>query len=217
MERHVVTSAERPNRWRRLLGVLLGWVARVWLRTLRLRVDSRAVGEAGDESPWVFVFFHGNQFPLLAWKHRRPTAVMVSLSADGEMQGSILARIGFAVTRGSSSRGGARALVALVKQMRTGLDAAFAVDGPRGPRGVCKPGALMLARNAGAKIVPMGSAAASAYIFHKAWDRYMLPKPFSTVAIALGAPMDPTSIDEADVARAIEDENLRAAALVSPP
>ena len=76
-------SAERPNRWRRLLGVILGWVARVWLSTLRLRVDARAVGEPGDESPWVFVFFHGNQFPLLAWKHRRQTAVMVSLSDDG--------------------------------------------------------------------------------------------------------------------------------------
>jgi lysophospholipid acyltransferase (LPLAT)-like uncharacterized protein len=188
----------------------------VWLGTLRLRVDSRALAAPGDDAPWVFVFFHGNQFPLLAWKHRRQTAVMVSLSADGEMQGSILARIGFAVTRGSRSRGGARALVALVKQMRTGLDAAFAVDGPRGPRGVCKPGALMLARNAGARIVPMGSAAASAYVFHEAWDRYFLPEPFTRVAIALGAPMDPATIDEADIARAIAAENERAAALLSP-
>jgi lysophospholipid acyltransferase (LPLAT)-like uncharacterized protein len=207
---------ERRHRWRRLLGALLGSVARVWLGTLRLRVAPR-VEDQGDESPIVFAFFHGHQFPLLAWKHRRKTAVMVSLSADGEMQGSILAKIGFAVTRGSSSRGGARALVSLVKQMRTGLDAAFAVDGPRGPRGVCKPGALMLARNAGAKIVPMGSAATSAYVFHQAWDRYILPEPFATVGIALGEAMDPNAIDEGDLARAIDAENTRAAALLTPP
>ena len=72
---------------------VLGWVARVWLVDAAT-ADRLACGERapGDDAPWVFVFFHGNQFPLLAWKHRRQTAVMVSLSADGEMQGSILAR-----------------------------------------------------------------------------------------------------------------------------
>ena len=63
------------------------------------------------------------------------------------------------VVRGSSSRGGARGLAALVRRLKTGrFDAAFAVDGPRGPYGVPKPGAALAARAAGAVVVPMGSA-----------------------------------------------------------
>src|SRR5262245_17354259 len=124
---------------RAVLGVLLGLVARVWLSTLRLTVRVHpAVPALPDKRPWVLAFFHGKQWPLLAWSkakptwsRRRRTGVIVSLSADGQMQARALSILGLSVVRGSSSRGGARGLTALVRLLRRGdHDAAFAVDGP---------------------------------------------------------------------------------------
>ena len=176
---------------RALLGVLLGLVARLWLMTLRVTVEEHPSLAAVAERPWVLAFLHGKQWPLLAWKRRRPTVVMVSHSSDGEIQSRALAMLGFTIVRGSSSRGGARGLAAIVRRLRNGdHDAAFAVDGPRGPYGVPKPGTLLAARRAGAVIVPMGSAAESAKEFTRAWDRFVLAWPCTRVRIVLGAPLE---------------------------
>ena len=73
-------------------GVLLGLVARAWLATLRVRVVVHpALAEHGAR-PWVLSFFHGTQWPLLAWRRRRATVVLVSLSRDGAMQGLNIAQ-----------------------------------------------------------------------------------------------------------------------------
>lgn len=162
----------------------------------------------------MLVFFHGQQWPLLAWKRRRKTAVLVSLSADGELQAGALGRLGFAVERGSSSRGGARGLARIVRRVRAGEDAAFAVDGPRGPCGVAKPGALYAACRAGAVVVPMGSAVAGGRRFERAWDRFALAWPFGRVAVVLGAPLDPAALAPADVEAAIRQADATAAALL---
>lgn len=175
-----------------VLGFLLGLVARVWLRTLRLELDVHPslLADFADR-PWVLAFFHGKQWPLLAWKRRRRTVVMVSFSNDGELQSRALSVLGFSIVRGSSSRGGARGLAGVVRKLRAGgHDAAFAVDGPRGPYGEPKPGVLFAARRANAVIVPMGSAAFGAKIFARAWDRFALAWPFARVSVVLGAPLD---------------------------
>jgi lysophospholipid acyltransferase (LPLAT)-like uncharacterized protein len=181
---------------RTLLGVLLGLLARVWLATLRVHVVTHpALGEVQDR-PWVLAFWHGTQWPLLAWRRRRRTVVLVSLSRDGAMQARALALQGLRVVRGSSSRGGARGLVALVRTMkRDGADAAFAVDGPRGPRGVVKSGAVVAARLAGAVIVPMGGAVRRGVVLRRAWDRFAIAWPFSRVDVVLGRPVDPRHAD----------------------
>ncbi|MBX3214017.1 MAG: DUF374 domain-containing protein [Labilithrix sp.] len=182
---------------RAVLGVVVGFVARLWLATLRVELDvhpslllSSREGGAADR-PWVLAFLHGKQWPLLAWRRRRPTVVMVSLSKDGQIQSRALAVLGFCVVRGSSSRGGARGLAALVRALKAGgRDAAFAVDGPRGPYGVPKPGVLVAARAAGAVVVPMGSAALGAKTFARAWDRFALAWPFARVSVVLGEPLE---------------------------
>jgi lysophospholipid acyltransferase (LPLAT)-like uncharacterized protein len=178
-------------RVRALLGLLLGLIARVWLRTLRVELQVHPELEAVTDRPWVLAFFHGKQWPLLAWRRRRPTLVMVSFSSDGELQSRALSFLGFSVVRGSSSRGGARGLAALVRGLRGGTsDAAFAVDGPRGPYGVPKPGVFLAARRAKAVIVPMGSAIVGAKTFARAWDRFALAWPFARVSVVLGAPLE---------------------------
>lgn len=193
---------------RAIAGSLLGLLVRLWLATLRVRIE---VDPAVDlDARLVLVFFHGTQFPLLAWSRPHPTTVLVSHSADGELQSRVLGGLGLVVVRGSSSRGGARGLAALVRRMKAGADAAFAVDGPRGPYGIPKPGAALAARATGAVLVPMGSAIGAGKVLARAWDRFALPWPFTRVAIVVGAP-----VAEADIAAGIAAANRRAEALLA--
>jgi lysophospholipid acyltransferase (LPLAT)-like uncharacterized protein len=198
-----------------IIGWLLGLVARIRLATLRVRVEVHPslASEDAARVPWVLSFFHGTQFPLLAWRRRRKTAVMVSLSKDGAIQARALWLLGFDVVRGSTSREGARGLATLVRRVRGNeRDAAFAVDGPKGPYGLPKAGASFLAARTGACLVPMGSAIERGKVFERAWDRFALPWPFTRVVVVLGPRMSPDSAEK--LAAAIRDANARAAALL---
>lgn len=176
---------------RRALGVLLAWFARLWVATLRVTVHGAGGLAAPERGPWVLAFFHGTQLLLHGLGRSRRTCVMVSHSRDGDLQASALSTLGFEVVRGSSSRGGARALRAMVHRLREPrTDAVFAVDGPRGPYGSVKPGVLAAARQSGARVVPAGAAARRAWVLSRAWDRFVLPWPFTSVHIVLGEPLD---------------------------
>src|SRR3954452_14158655 len=122
---------------RRVLGVLLGLTARAWLATLRLTLilDPALDATSVSKRPWSLAFWHGQQFALLRWRRRRATVALVSLSRDGEIQAAALPRVGMAIERGSSSRGGVAGLKAIVRRLRRqDLDAPLPVDGPKGPR-----------------------------------------------------------------------------------
>ncbi len=204
-----------PRPLRRLCGALVGTLARVWVRTLRVTVSGV---EPDPRRRWVLAFQHGTQFALLGWAPRRDTAVLVSLSADGDLQAAALPRLGLVVRRGSSSRAGARGLLALIRTMRDGLDGAFAVDGPRGPRGVVKKGAVLAARRSGGILVPMGASARHALVLRRAWDHFLLPLPFTRVAIVLGDALEPDGDDpRAALEVAIDAANARAAHLLDAP
>jgi lysophospholipid acyltransferase (LPLAT)-like uncharacterized protein len=192
------------------LGVVLGVVARVLLATVRVTVEIDPALDAGDPRPWILCFWHGEQIPLLLWQRRRATVALVSHSLDGEMQSRALPRFGLLVERGSTSRGGARGLAAIVRKLRSGNDAAFALDGPRGPRFSVAPGASLAARLAGGVLVPMGSAAPRGVTLEKAWDKLRIPFPFARVAVRLGPPLEPWA-----TADALALEVARASALAS--
>lgn len=179
---------------RGLAGWLLGAIARVWLATLRVRLVIDPALERERGRPWVLAFWHGTQWPLLAWRRRRRTVVMVSWSRDGGLQARALAMQGFSVVRGSSTRGGARGLARLVAAMRNqDADAAFAVDGPRGPRGIVKGGVIVAARATGGVVVPMAGAVRRGMVLRRAWDQYAVAWPFTRVDVALGSPIDPVT------------------------
>jgi lysophospholipid acyltransferase (LPLAT)-like uncharacterized protein len=187
---------------RALLGVALGVVARLYLWTLRARIRLDPALDLRDPRPFVLCFWHGDQLPLFRWKRRRPTVALVSLSPDGQMQARALCRQGLAVERGSSSRAGARGLLAVVGKLRRGHDAAFAVDGPKGPRHGVAPGARAAAELSGGLLVPMGTAAPRSVVLAKSWDRFRIPLPFSRVSVYLGAPLEPSASLE-DIGAAI--------------
>ena len=157
---------------RSALGVLVGGVVWVWVRTLSVVVESAATA---PPSRRVLAFLHGQQMALLAVRRAVPAAVLVSHSKDGDVQQAVMRTLGFRVARGSSSRGGARGLLRIVGLVRSGLDAAFAVDGPRGPIGVPKPGAALVARRAGVALVPVASASRRKVVLGGAWDAFEIP------------------------------------------
>lgn len=201
--------------WWALLGLVVGVVARSWLATLRVRVVLDPALDRVQGRPWVLAFWHGTQWPLLAWRRRRKTVVLVSLSRDGAIQARAMAVQGLRVVRGSSSRGGVAGLVALVRAMkREGADAAFAVDGPRGPYGVVKGGAIAAARASGGVVVPMAGAVRCGFVLRGAWDRFSIAWPFTCVDVVLGGPVNPSSVADArgDVERALESLNRQLAA-----
>lgn len=177
----------------RLIGALIIPVVRLWSKTLRLTRRNVAVfnDPALRARRPVIILWHDEIFPLIPSHSDERMACVVSQSKDGEILAKVLEGFGFSTVRGSSSRGGMRALVAAKRFMEEhDLGVIFTVDGPRGPRHKVKPGAVFLANLAGSPVVPVRARMERAWIFHKAWDKFQLPWPFSRCVITYGDPVD---------------------------
>jgi lysophospholipid acyltransferase (LPLAT)-like uncharacterized protein len=170
----------------------------------------------------IMAFWHGRVLTATYFFRRRGIVVMISENFDGEWIARIIEQFGFRTSRGSSSRGGRRALLQLKREMERGRPAGFAVDGPRGPARTAQPGAVWLAKLTGNPVVPFHMEASS-YWSLKTWDRTQIPRPFATVALSVGAPIDvPRNADQAvieekrlEVERALIDLERRSAALLA--
>jgi lysophospholipid acyltransferase (LPLAT)-like uncharacterized protein len=137
--------------------------------------------------PVVFVFWHGQLLPLVHYHRGEGIVVLVSEHHDGEYISRVIERNGFGTVRGSSTRGGTTGLRALVRAARAGHDLALTPDGPRGPRGDFKPGALLVAQLTGAPIIPLAVGASRGRRL-ESWDGFLVPRPLSTVEIEYLAP-----------------------------
>ena len=206
-----MTSTPEVNRritWSSRLGAaFIQAVARTW----RFRVvnESAAKQERAAGRPVVMALWHGEMLPLLFYHRNRQIAVLVSEHGDGEIIARILDEFGFRLVRGSSSRGAARALIAVDRELQAGYDVGITPDGPRGPRHSVAPGALLAAHRAGARILPLAAKASSAWQLGS-WDRFMIPKPFARVTIAYG---DPMAVEAPSSREAGERVELLAAAM----
>lgn len=174
-------------------------------RTLTWRVEGleHLDGVVASGRQPVLTFWHGRILPATLYFRRRGIVVITSENFDGEWIARIIARFGYGTARGSSSRGGLRALLKLVRDMEAGKAAAFTVDGPRGPARVAQPGAVWLAKETGNPVLPFHLEASSHWTANS-WDRTQVPKPFSTVALVIGAPLEvphDASADQLEVAR----------------
>jgi lysophospholipid acyltransferase (LPLAT)-like uncharacterized protein len=160
----------------------------------------------------IMAFWHGRVLTAAYYFRNRGIVVMISENFDGEWIARIIERFGYGTARGSSSRGGQRALLQLKREVEDGCPAGFAVDGPRGPARKVQPGVVWLAKLTGNPIVPFHMEA-SKYWSLGSWDRTQIPKPFSTVALTVGQPIEvPGDADE----RTIETKRLEVeTALVS--
>ncbi len=132
--------------------------------------------------PAVYVFWHRCVIPATYRYRDRDIAVMTSSSFDGEYIARIIESLGFRAVRGSSTRGGVRALLGMHNEIEQGRSVAFTIDGPVGPRYVAKPGPVLLARNTQVPLIAFYCALERAWVLNS-WDRFLIPKPFSRVAV----------------------------------
>lgn len=162
------------------------YLLNLYAKTIRLTLENEDVIRNHIErngrvilASWHQRFFGGFYLPKI---FNRPISIMISQSKDGDFIADVVQRIGWAPVRGSSSRGGKKALRVLVEEIRNRLLCGHIVDGPTGPARVIKPGLISLASHSGAAICPTYVFYERPWIFNS-WDRFMIPKPFSRVKI----------------------------------
>jgi lysophospholipid acyltransferase (LPLAT)-like uncharacterized protein len=172
-----------------MIGASYRWIERGTAQMARLARDGR---------PPIFAFWHGRIFAGTLYFRDRRIIVITSENFDGEWIARIIHKFGYGTARGSTSRGGVKALVQLRRDMAHGYPAAFSVDGPRGPARVAQPGAMWLAGATGNPILPLHIEAARAWTL-RSWDRHQIPKPGSDVAIAIGEPIEVAGTDAASI------------------
>jgi lysophospholipid acyltransferase (LPLAT)-like uncharacterized protein len=159
---------------------LLGLLGRTWRwRT----VGAEHLAALGPAENRIYALWHGRILHCLLYWRDQGIVVVTSEHFDGEWIARIIQRFGFGVARGSSTRGGARAIRELLRVAAT-APAAFTVDGPRGPRHVAQPGVAWLARATGLPVVCVHAEADRAWTVDS-WDRTQIPKPFSRLVMAI--------------------------------
>mgnify|MGYP005996628009 CR=1 FL=1 len=184
-------AAGDASRARKLavLSRVAGWVHRLFQASYRLRNLDRSYAQVrgtAAQPRCLYAFWHENLWHGAHSLRDQGVCVMVSTHRDGELIARILARQGFRLARGSSTRGGARALRDFVRVAKDETaDLCVTVDGPKGPRREVKEGILFASAMTGLPIVPTGVAVASSWRTNS-WDRLQIGKPFSRVAFALG-------------------------------
>jgi hypothetical protein len=199
-----MSGARGPwNGWRRarrhglrtlrnfLAGLLGPPLIRAWVGTLRVRFHGDlSVADRFVLGPTrgIYVFWH--QRLLFFAGHYRGSRfrVVISTHGDGEMIARVIARLGMVPVRGSSTRGGSRAVLELVRNGADPVNVAITPDGPRGPRHHVQQGAIYLASRTGLPVYPaVVSFARSASL--RTWDRFILPCPFTRALVCLGNPL----------------------------
>lgn len=186
-----------PQSTARTAGTVVSGLAGTWRTEVAREEHYRTARASGG---FLFLLWHEALLPLL-WHHRgQEVAIVVSEADDGRYLAAYAERLGYRCLSGSSTRGGARALLGAVRALEAGTPVAFTPDGPRGPRRVVKVGILAAAARCGAWVLPIHAEAASAWRL-RSWDRFVVPRPFSRVRIGYGEPF-----------RVAPDEDLAAAA-----
>ncbi|HZU21680.1 MAG TPA: lysophospholipid acyltransferase family protein [Terriglobales bacterium] len=211
----------------RLLLALVPWAANLAIRvigpTLRLQLSLAPGSPAGPPHfPMIYCMWHRCVLASAYVFRNRALRVMISRSFDGELIARTVGRLGYVPVRGSSSRGGAGALLEFREQLKNGASVVFTADGPRGPRYVAKPGPVLLARDSGVPIIAFHVAIEDAWIV-RSWDALIIPKPFSRGVIRAQAPiMVPADAEDgapylAELQRRLEAARDEAERLVASP
>jgi hypothetical protein len=167
-------------RWLSLLGAML-------LRTLGATWRVRRQGFVPADWRAIGAFLHGDILMMTHVFHGFGAAVIISQHGDGELIARVAERLGNQPVRGSTTRGGARAFLEVVKQWP---DRPWGItpDGPRGPRGSVHEGVIQLAAEGQRPILPLGFACSRGRRL-RSWDRFTIPAPFARVVVHIGEPL----------------------------
>ena len=163
--------------------LFLGWTTRVyWFKN----EETEQLEKSGHGL--IYAIWHNQQLFLLYPYRGQKIAALISQSSDGEYIARCLPKFGMIAVRGSSTRGGTRALIKLLQATREGYRPMLTPDGPRGPIYKVQNGILFLARKTGLPIIPVGSALSHKFKVHS-WDRMRIPLPFGKTALCYGTPV----------------------------
>ena len=173
-----------------LTSFLLVNIYKAICSTLRIEEVNREVVDAAHArgERLIFCLWHDELFSLIPVARHLKVVAIVSPSKDGDYLERILASNNVGAVRGSSTRGGVRALLSLARMMKSEqVHACITIDGPAGPRHVAKEGGLFLANRTGGRIIPVRISMKNSF---KAptWDKFQIPLPFSKVVIRFGEP-----------------------------
>lgn len=193
---HFDTRLPQLSAWRRMQIPLIAGAAYGLVRsigpTLRFEIlgwqHAERVHAGGRRMIWAF--WHRCMFSVMWWARHRGIVVLNSTNFDGQWTRRLIERLGYGTAQGSSTRGGLSGLVVMARRLAQGLDVAFTIDGPRGPRYIAKPGPVMLARRTGCPIGAFHVGVESAYTLKKTWDLFQIPRPFSRAVIAFAPPIE---------------------------
>lgn len=178
----------RRARWFGRLGAL-------FVRVVGVTWRIRSLGHV-PAPPYqlILAFPHGDMLiPAITFR-RVPAAIMISHHGDGEVIAQVLARMRKVAVRGSSTRGGTRAFLEMLRE-HAALPWGVTPDGPRGPRGTVHGGVIQLAAESGRPIVPAGFAVGRGKRL-RSWDRFVIPAPFTRIVAVYGEPLRvPAGID----------------------
>lgn len=174
-----------------LLPLIVVWFQRIIGLTSRFRILKNEQYEElfKNKKPYIYSIWHTNVLYSPYLHRKKNVAVLISESKDGDYINEVVHRFGNTSIRGSSSKGGSKALKAIIQHLKKGLPAAFTPDGPRGPAFIVQPGVIAAAQVTQVPIVPFHYECSRQWILERAWDKHRVPKPFTTFVISYGEPI----------------------------
>ena len=167
------------NRFFKSLGIIfITAISRTW----RIHLQG-----AIPKNPSIIVFWHNQMMPVWKTFARKAPYAVVSQSKDGQLLSDLLEFWGYKLIRGSSSKGGKEVMNRLVEKSKDDF-VLLTPDGPRGPRHIMKPGAIVAAQRSGAKFYFLKASTSRKIVFQKSWDKFEFPLPFSKIEIEISDP-----------------------------
>ena len=179
---------------RRLIS-FFSWLTIVALRAILVTCRVRYINKQhvdtyllGDKKVVITTWHRCTIYFMVKYGYLHPMALL-SPSKDGDLLAEFSKKLGFIIARGSSSRGGKQGLKQMIDFLDTGGRIATTVaDGPQGPALRAKPGLVRIAQKSGVHLMPLIWSATRVWMFRRAWDRTIIPKPFSKIVISASEP-----------------------------
>lgn len=167
--------------------VLVGLLARTWRYRLEGREHPQALYDG--KRPFIFALWHSRILPLLYLHRDEGMVLLISRHRDGGLLATLAERWGYRFVRGSTQRGGEVGLLGVVRALQGGAVVAITPDGPRGPAERVKPGIIAAAQHAAVPVVPATAQPSRAW-WLSSWDRFCIPRPFTTIHVVYGPALD---------------------------
>ena len=199
--------------FRALALAIVPIIGSILIRLLYLTNKKRfhAPKTIGDE-PIIMACWHGEllmiPYAYTIFRKTPHVKLLISEHFDGNLIAKTLSFFSFETIRGSTRRGGAKALISSIKDLKNGYDLGITPDGPKGPRHEVSNGIVVMAQKAKVNIV-LVEIKPSSYWQLKSWDRFIIPKPFGTIDYYISDLINVSGMELADAKKLIKDGLLK--------